>query len=443
MEIDPRKNGVHSLAEGLRAFKKFHDNPEDIFALKDSIIRSHHALETLFKHILYQINPILLVSEKLKAKEIVKGYEKFFKDKASTVLDEMWTVSLKEAIKRLQKFKLLKGLEERENELFFDSIEKLTNYRNKLQHLGLSTDPEEVGRILGNGIPRAIDVLEATYSHLNELMLSSSKFGFVLHGTSSLQTSSIIEDLKEIFPDAPSVIDLLRRDYDQLIREAVEFFKRRTFSNHELKLKIVDHGKVGAPPYVPDLLSEGFLDFKCARLSSANFEFLSRMGQGTEGEMPYIAQVRISQPTFKRDPTNQNFGVAKGSLELEAHITFERADIVLDLPDAEEKIAVLRRLTAIIKADLNYEAHALMTDRHYECMKILKANGQLNIKLTAFPKGYGIESREAELIAEYQSKLNEEKAPFRLHAFLELDGSLRENYSLEWSINAKEDIKFT
>lgn len=50
MEIDPRKNGIHSLAEALRAFKTFHENPDDVFALKDLILRTHHALETLFKH---------------------------------------------------------------------------------------------------------------------------------------------------------------------------------------------------------------------------------------------------------------------------------------------------------------------------------------------------------------------------------------------------------
>lgn len=444
MEIDPRKNGVHSLAEGLRAFKKFHDNPEDVFALKDSILRSHHALETLFKHILYQINPILLVSEKLEAKEIVKGYERFFQGNISTVLDEVWTVNLKETIERLQKFRLLKGLEEREYELFLDSVEKLTNYRNKLQHLGLSTDPDEVGRILGNGIPRAIDVLEATYSHLNELMLSSAKFGFLLYGASSLQTSSIVGDLKEIFPDAPSVISLLRHDYDQLIREAIEFFKGQTFYDQKLKLKIVDYGRVGAPPYVPDLLSEGFLNFKCDRLSPTGFEPLSRMrGGAEEEEVPYMAEVHIRQPAFTRDPTNQNFGVAEGSLELEARVMFERADAILNLPDAEEKIAALRRLTAEIKVVIDYQVHALMTDWHYDCVKILKTNGQLSIRLRAVPKGYGIKSEDAELIGQYQSNLNKANAPFRLHAFLEPDGSLKKNYSLEWSIDTKGDIRFT
>lgn len=51
MDINPRMNGIHSLAEGLRAFKNFHTDNKDIFALKDSILRSHHTLETLLKEI--------------------------------------------------------------------------------------------------------------------------------------------------------------------------------------------------------------------------------------------------------------------------------------------------------------------------------------------------------------------------------------------------------
>ena len=84
-----------------------------------------------------------------------------------------------------------------------------------------------------------------------------------------------------------------------------------------------------------------------------------------------------------------------------------------------------------------------MTDWHYDCVKILKTNGQLSIRLRAVPKGYGIKSEDAELIGQYQSNLNKANAPFRLHAFLEPDGSLKKNYSLEWYIDTKGDIRFT
>lgn len=59
MKIDLRQNGMHSLVEALKAFRKFHENPEAsdvVFSLKDSILRGHHALETLFKEKLSQCN---------------------------------------------------------------------------------------------------------------------------------------------------------------------------------------------------------------------------------------------------------------------------------------------------------------------------------------------------------------------------------------------------
>ena len=44
MEITPLMNGIHSLSEALKAFKKLYKNPDDIYMLKDVVIRSHHAL---------------------------------------------------------------------------------------------------------------------------------------------------------------------------------------------------------------------------------------------------------------------------------------------------------------------------------------------------------------------------------------------------------------
>jgi hypothetical protein len=80
MKIDLRKNGIHSLAEGLRAFRAFHENPEgpDIeFALKDSILRSYHALEILFKKALAQYNSVLLLEKNEKIGSFVESYKKF------------------------------------------------------------------------------------------------------------------------------------------------------------------------------------------------------------------------------------------------------------------------------------------------------------------------------------------------------------------------------
>ena len=74
MSLGVRENGIHSLVEALKAFKIFHEKPDDpnrIFALKDSILRAQHALETLFKDVLFNYNPVLLLEENKKV--VFKG----------------------------------------------------------------------------------------------------------------------------------------------------------------------------------------------------------------------------------------------------------------------------------------------------------------------------------------------------------------------------------
>ena len=116
----------------------------------------------------------MLVGDKIEVKKVVDGYNKWFKGEIATPLDELWTVTLEGAIKRLQDLRLLKGLDKSGYDVFFKAINELTHYRRKLQHLGLKADPDRVGRILGIVIPRAIKILEETYSYILQL----NKFTF-------------------------------------------------------------------------------------------------------------------------------------------------------------------------------------------------------------------------------------------------------------------------
>lgn len=367
------------------------------------------------------MNPTFLVDEERKIKELLEGYEKWIQGKIATPLDELKTVNLEGGIDRLRQFGFLKDLSKKEYDLFYDSVSKLSFYRNKLQHFALSADPDVVGRILGNVLPRAVDILSSFFFNLPP---------------SFHNPINLVEELKKLYPKAQSTIELLRHNYDRLIEEAIKFFRGTTFNDQILDLKIVDYGTVGAPPYFPDLTADGFLDFKYDRTTA--FEFF-RIGV-TEGEEPYNGKIRIGQPKFTADQARPSYGVAEGSLELDASIVHDRADKFLILPNAEEKMAVLRELTITIKASLNYKADALLTQHHYVCEKILGATGQLEVRITAIPKGY--KSEEVELIGIYQSDLTEKNAPFRLHSFLEPDGTLKENWMLEWNINTRGNLSF-
>ena len=382
IEINARKNGIHSLVAGLKAFQIFENNPEDVFSLKDSILRSHHALETLFKDVLYRRNPILLVDEEIKVKNFLEGYIKFSKGELATELDELKTANLEEIIERLRRINLLTVLDNKEYALFLDSVKKLTFYRNRIQHFSLSADPDKVGGILGIVVPRAVDLLEEIPSY-------HPMFGDLLQ-------VSIKAELKRDYPDVLPIIDRLRVNYDRLIRETVEFFKTRTFNDQVLKLKIEDYGKVGAPPYFPNLLSKGFLNLEYNRLHWKGLNFLPQIQE----ELPYVAKVQISQPVFTETQTLASESKVKGTFCFDAEITLDKASGILILPNVEDKIAILRGVNINIRAFLEYTAQSSKSEYHLDIGKILEANGELNIAFSAIPKGY--ESIDTEIIGKYE-----------------------------------------
>ena len=410
MKIDVRTNGVHSMAKALEAFKAYHDDPNNVFALKDSILRSHHALETLFKDCLYQINPVLLIAEERKIKEVVNNFEKMAKGEAATILDETITTNLRDTIDRLKRLLIIR-LDGREYALFRHSIEELCSFRNKLQHLGISANTDVIGRTLGIVIPRAIEILD-TFP----------------------KSSPLLNTLKPIYAESESVIHLLRNNYDILIQDAVSFFSKKEFADQVLGIKIRDHGKVGAPPYFAELDVTGFLNYSYDMRRMLEWNW-ARSGK----EATYEASVNISQPKFTKDDSSDS-GVAEGKLELNAQIFLEIAGNSIALPEAEEKISVLRAIRIGLKVNLEYQADAFMNDWHYDVRKITSAEGILILNIETTPKGYTKE--ESQIIGEYKVKLNHENAPFRLHCFVEPGGTLSTNYSLDWNLKTTGNLKF-
>lgn len=433
MDIDPRLNGIHSLAEALKAFMRFHENHTDIFALKDSILRSHHALETLFKHVLYRENPVFLVPEDIKVKRIMDGFERIAKGDSLTLFDELQTTTLKDTIERLRMLKMINGLNKQEYFVLLDSINKLTNYRNTLQHFGISANHEVVARILGNVIPRSIDIIES--------ILPLDEHARMIPPLFSPPRENLKQELEKIYPESQRVIDLLRYNYDQLIREAIEYFKGKSFENQILNLKITDHGKVGAGPYMPEIKAEGFLEIEADRSKMSLARRIFPPPPNFSG-IPYVYEITldINEPYYVENPDTPNYGIANGSFTIEGQIMFDKAEETLTLNDAEEKIAVLRSLLIMINIKLNYKSEVLMTPAHYNCMKILEAGGNISIILATTPRGY--ERKEVELIGRYNVELNETNAPFRFHAFRNPDGSLRDHYSFEWNINTRGTLIF-
>ena len=434
LDIDPRLNGIHSLAEALRAFQKFHLDQKNVFALKDSVLRTHHAIETLFKHILYQKNEVFLVPSNDRVNKILNEYEKVSKGENVTIFDDdLKTIGLIESIERLKKFNYIHDLTDLEYYTFLDAIKTLTKYRNALQHFGISANLDVISRILGNVIPRSIDVIES-------IPMLDVRSQFVpSYIVSSHET--ILQELEKIFPESQVVIELLRYNYDKLIREAVEHFKDKSFDNQILSLKITDYGKVGAGPYMPQIKAKGFITLDAdphkMRLSR---RMLPPPPKLIGVPFDYEATINICEPKFVANPGRPDYGIAEGLLVLDGRIEFMRAEETLSLDSADEKIAILRELYITIHINLNYKSEALYSYAHYHCDKIIEAKGNLNIILTTIPRGY--EREEMEIIGRFDIELDETNSPFRFHAFKNPDGSLRENRLLEWSINSVGNLRF-
>ena len=99
MSIDAKTNGLHSFAEALRSFNNYHSDPDDVFALKDCILRSNHALEILFKNKLYETNPFLLVPDDTKVSNVLDAYINVFEGENLTIFDnELKTISLRNTL---------------------------------------------------------------------------------------------------------------------------------------------------------------------------------------------------------------------------------------------------------------------------------------------------------------------------------------------------------
>jgi len=434
MEIDPRLNGIHSLAEALRAFQKFHLDQTEIFALKDSILRSHHALETLFKYILYQKNEVFLVPNNVKMNDILNEYEKKFNGENLTIFDDhLKTIGLVESIERLKKLNYFYDINDSEYYTFLDAIKTLTKYRNALQHFGISANLDVVSRILGNVLPRSIDVMES-------MLLLDQNTPFT-HPFTLRPRVSFLQELEKIFPSSQKVIELLRYNYDKLIREAILYFKDKSIINQLLSLTITDYGKSGAGPYMPHIKMEGFLTIDADRAKIIlSRQILPPPPIQIGVPFDYEASIEISEPEFHAHPNTPDYGIAEGTLVLQGRVEFKRAEETLSLKNANEKIAVLRELYVTIHINLNYKAEALYSNAHYNCNKILESNGYLNIILTTIPRGYDRE--EMDIIGRYEKELNESNSSFKFHAFKKPDGSLRHNHLLEWNINTKGNIKF-
>jgi hypothetical protein len=238
--------------------------------------------------------------------------------------------------------------------------------------------------------------------------------------------SSILDDLKKMYNEWTDVYDLLVIEYNQLVTDAVNALMNKTFSNLQFSLQIKDYGRVGAPPYQPELNANGFIVFKSGR----GIPWIDE-------DNGYGANLSIEKPKFLNDESDETF--SEGIVQLNAHATLlAQRDIFL--PEMEKELSVLKMSRVNISMNIEYQAEGMKTNVHYIIERIRSAKGQLKILLEILPMGS--EKGKDTMLGIYEAPLDTPNVAIRLNAFLNPDGSLRDNWMFEGSINTIGDLTF-
>jgi hypothetical protein len=439
--ITPIENGLHSLAKGLEAFNIFHSDPSNAFALKDGVLRTHHAVETLSKAALFELNPVFVLKSEIKVDKFISRFEEFAEGKNSFIVDEESTIGLADSLDRLHKIGELRGFPEREFFQLKNAAEELEEFRNALQHFAIKVNLEIVARVLGNIIPRFVDLLDVLSKSTRRFW--GSGYSIMRLQNRAVDLSGFRKKLDDIYPESGRVIELLRSRYDQLIRQAVEFFSEREFPDTELHVKVEDHGRVGAPPYMPGIFLKGPFELSLD-VHRLIFQIPEESFKPEKDNQPqitaYDASLKISNPTKLED--QGPFKVVHGSIELKATNALQQANSAIRLPNAEEYIPLLRNIEIKLAASIAYKAVAIYDQWHYDVQKILDESGSFKLTIAAVPSGYEADSRKHLLFGNLSFDLDKDNAPFRLHSFVELDGNLRDHHIFEWSMAGRSVLRF-
>ena len=285
LDITPYKNGIHSLAEGLRCLQQFLETDDDPYLMKEVVLKIHHGLETLLKDLLFQRNPIFLLSEKTNISQILEYYKGFYEGKNNYLFDDAKTITPEDELNRIKDLKIVTGVSNKDFLQLSNSFKTLNAVRNQLQHFAINANPEEIIRVLGNLIPRTVALLKRCYSESGN-NIYQPRANLIPHqplpGMENLfgTTYNMESDLNDIFPEAVSVINALETKYDSLLNEAIKRFKEVIIKKLKLSFKLRDHGNVGAPPYLPEITVSGWMNekFESHRNSSPdNFSTKERL----------------------------------------------------------------------------------------------------------------------------------------------------------------------
>lgn len=443
MDLTPYNNGVHSLAEGLRCLNQFLENEKDPYLMKEVVIKVHHGLETLLKDLLFQRNPIFLLVEKTSVSQILEFYKGFYEGKNNYLFDDAKTITPEETISRIKDLKIISGISGKDYQQLTASFKTLNAVRNQLQHFAVKANPDEIIRVLGNLVPRAVAVLKAYYSSGGRNPYQP-RVDLVPHqplpGMEQLfvQAHNIDRDLNNIYADSTNVIGQIEAKYDRLLNEAITKLQGTISKNLQLVFKLRDHGHVGAPPYFPEIILEGWLREKFEPHRNSLSTRFYRSDEQITGL--YNASLDISDPQVisRGDEWHQD-SVTKLNISCESTIDVLDSGI-FDIPELNEFLPFIKspKLNLLLKIDCT--SSGMFNEHHFDIRNIVELEGTLKVELIS--SVFGDPDIKPSVSGVQELQLNKENTSLSFHAFVQSNHKLRDHHSLEIKVDAEADIAF-
>lgn len=437
MQISPYQNGVHSVAEGLRSFAGYVEKANDPFLLKDAIIRLHHGLETLFKDILFQRNPIFIISDKVTIGQTIGYYNDFYLGKNDYLLDDAQTITPLEALSRIEKLHF-GNMSQREHAQIAAAFKELNVVRNSLQHFTVLLRPDIIIKTLGNLIPKSLKLIKACYAHSNDTPITQM-IAIVPHmhlrNMDSRYFSNLDEDLVKFYPEALNIIALLETKYDTLLNSCVKFFKKASFPSLAISLRIKDRGEVGAPPYMPDIKLAGWI----------NGEFTARSGPLIEESLKPLA-VYEGETDIKKTNLPRSECEAPSTYKSQINIrsilslTELHSEKLLNIQSTEDQISFMRSPKLLIETLIEAIVVVEAIPGQFIVRSVEQLDGESTITLIS--ELYGDPKETPSIKGVQKNILNKDNTSLEFVGFLTSNDALKDNFVLDINFKQAADLVF-
>lgn len=421
MKITPFGNGVHSIASGLRHLEDYLSDSEDHYKLKDAITAIHHGIEALLKDVIFSHNPAFIFSDATTIKKIVDYYKKFYKYENYYLFDDALTISSMEALTRVQELEL-GDISQREYKELQESYQKLNTLRNQIQHFAISADPQAVIRIMGELVPKFIQYIETCYARPKD------RADYVSHRPSLamghlFKSADFQAELARFNPNAPAFVNQLRLTYDQLLRKAIESFQGTIAENALQKVSLESRGKVGAPPYYPDIELKGWLNISLVSYKNGRDDIPYYSDGNT-----YTGEITIEDIIEKR--LDEWHSELSQSLSLTFEINVGNLSEVIQLEEYQEYLQFLRNGVIVIAIDLHWTGTTIDAgEGPFGLSKFSELSGNVTIELNAGFFGEPTNGRSVKLTQSFP--LSENSTDLDVHAFSKFQPQIEKMFGLK------------